>query len=327
MIRNLLLASIAFLASCSGFQGSEQSQRQYSPSPMGETSTPANAPRPYPLATCVVSGKRLEEDAVTFTTNGRTFRTCCTECQRTIEQDAELWSRQVDAVNIKEQLVSYPMTTCVVSGRELGTNSVTGMHEDTLVRFCCNGCKETFTNDPVPYLARLATAKAASFGNVELGAETWTEEQTAAFIAEQKPDYPLTTCPVSGKPIEDGKATDLVLEGTLVRLCCNQCVDAAKKDATAIVTQIQSAAFSAQKSNYPLTTCSITGKQLGDRSASTMVGTVLARTCTTTCAKHIAEQRTQVTETIRAARTSLAEKATESCCGTESDCCCATKGN
>jgi hypothetical protein len=95
-------------------------------------------------------------------------------------------------------------------------------------------------------------------------------------VTEQKPDYPLTTSPVSGKPIEDGKAVDLVLEGTLVRLCCKQCVDAAKKDATTIVTQVQSAAFTAQKSNYPLATCAISGKPLGDRSASTMVGTSAA---------------------------------------------------
>lgn len=327
MIRTLLFALVAILASCSGFQTSGQPAGSYSPSPMGETSGPTNAPRAYPLATCVVSGKRLEEDAVTFVTNGRTFRTCCADCQRTIEQDSELWGRQVDATNIKGQLLSYPMTTCVVSGRALGANSVTAMHEDTLVRFCCNGCKDTFTKAPTTYLARLATAKAASFGNIDLGTESWTDEQTAAFVAEQKPDYPLTTCPVSGKPIEDGKAIDLVLEGTLVRLCCNQCVDAAKKDATTIVTQVQSAAFTAQKSNYPLATCAISGKPLGDRSASTMVGTVLVRTCTTTCAKHIAEQRAQITATIRNARASNDEKANESCCGTGSDCCCATKDN
>jgi hypothetical protein len=327
MIRTLLFALVAILASCSGFQASGQPEGAYSPSPMGETSSPTNAPRTYPLATCVVSGKRLEEDAVTFVTNGRTFRTCCADCQRTIEKDTELWSRQIDAVNIKGQLLTYPMTTCVVSGRALGANSVTAMHEDTLVRFCCNGCKDTFANDPTPHLARLATAKAASFGNIDLGTESWTDEQTAAFVAEQKPDYPLTTCPVSGKPIEDGKAVDLVLEGTLVRLCCKQCVDAAKKDATTIVTQVQSAAFTAQKSNYPLATCAISGKPLGDHSASTMVGTVLVRTCTTTCAKHIAEQRAQITATIRAARASNDEKATEACCGTGSDCCCATKDN
>ena len=323
MSRFLAFVAFLFLVACQSTPNASSTPTA-APAPAGETSH-GGAPKPYPLATCIVSGKRLEATAVAFTVGGRMFRTCCAECQRTIENDVELWSRQVDAASIQSQLRDYPTTTCLVSGRTLGENATTTMHEGTLVKLCCNGCKETFTENPAPYLRRLATAKCASFGNIALGSDTWTAEQTAAFVAEQAATYPLTTCPISGKPLEDGKATDLVLEDTLVRVCCENCVEKAKARTTEIVTQIQSAAFAAQKTDYPLDTCVVSKKPLGERAASTMVGTVLVRTCTTNCASHIAEDREAVMAALQAARKARAESAQQGCCGEGSACCCAAK--
>lgn len=324
MIRLVAFVSFLLLVACQSNTTGTASVTTASPAPAGETAS-GRAPTPYPLATCIVSGKRLDETAVTFVTEGRTFRTCCAECQQTIENDVELWSRQVDAASIQAQLRDYPMQTCVVSGRAFGENATTALHEGTLVRLCCNGCKETFTKNPSPYLRRLATAKCASFGNTALGSESWNAEQTAAFVAEQATCYPLTTCPVSGKPLEEGKAVDLVLEDTLVRVCCENCVDEAKTRATEIVTQVQSAAFTAQKSDYALDVCVITKKPLGERAVSTMVGTILVRTCTTNCASHIAENRAAVMTQIQQANDARIEAKKNSCCGDDDSCCCATK--
>lgn len=317
----LLLASLLFLSACVARVADSPSSSPAAPG--GETATAVVAW--YPLANCVVSGKRLDTGAVAFAVGNRVFRVCCDECKDTIAQDPELWARQVDAANIKEQLLAYPMTTCVVSGKPLGAGATTVMHGQTLLRTCCAGCKETLLANPAPFLARLATANSASFGNVDLGCDSWTGEQASAFLAEQATDYPLTKCPVSGKPLENGTTVDLLLEGTLVRVCCEQCVEQAKKDATSIVTSIQAAAFAAQKTSYPMTTCAVSGKPLGERSASTMVGVTLFRTCTTTCGKRLAEQRATVVETIRDAREAAAATANASCCGTGDDCCCDTK--
>ncbi len=323
MSRFLAFVAFLFLVACQSTPSASATPTAAA-APAGETSH-GGAPKPYPLATCIVSGKRLEATAVTFTVGGRTFRTCCAECQRTIENDVELWSRQVDAASIQNQLRDYPTTTCLVSGRTLGEHATTTMHEGTLVKLCCNGCKETFTENPAPYLRRLATAKCASFGNIALGSDTWTAEQTAAFVAEQAATYPLTTCPISGKLLEDGKAVNLVLEDTLVRVCCKECVDEAKSRATEIVTKVQSAAFTAQKSDYPLDVCVVTNKPLGERAATTMVGTVLVRTCTTNCASHIAENRSAIVAQILDAKNARVEASNKSCCGEGESCCCATK--
>lgn len=63
----------------------------------------------------------------------------------------------------------YPLTTCVVSGEDLGSmgESFDYIHQqegqpDRLVRMCCDGCLKKFKKDPAKYLARLDAAKAGA---------------------------------------------------------------------------------------------------------------------------------------------------------------------
>ena len=51
----------------------------------------------------------------------------------------------------------YPLTTCVVSGEELGTmgKPVVVVHEGTTVKFCCKSCIPEFEEDPAKYIAKL----------------------------------------------------------------------------------------------------------------------------------------------------------------------------
>ena len=53
---------------------------------------------------------------------------------------------------------NYPLTTCVVSGEELGAmgDAYVFVHEGTEVRLCCKRCKAKFDKDPAKYLAELA---------------------------------------------------------------------------------------------------------------------------------------------------------------------------
>jgi YHS domain-containing protein len=51
----------------------------------------------------------------------------------------------------------YPLTTCVVSGEELGSmgDPIVYDHEGTTVKFCCKACIKDFKKDPDTYLAKL----------------------------------------------------------------------------------------------------------------------------------------------------------------------------
>lgn len=51
----------------------------------------------------------------------------------------------------------YPLTTCVVSGRPLGSRGkpITRTAADREVKFCCGECVEPFERDPWKYLGRL----------------------------------------------------------------------------------------------------------------------------------------------------------------------------
>ena len=51
----------------------------------------------------------------------------------------------------------YPLTTCVVSGEDLGSmgEPVVYDHEGTTVKFCCKNCVPKFEKDSETYLAKL----------------------------------------------------------------------------------------------------------------------------------------------------------------------------
>lgn len=322
MLRPLLLLPLFLLTGCGLFPSATATPSTGQPAPMGETAA-TKAPIPYPLATCIVSGKQLGEDAVTFVSGDRTFRTCCTNCQETIEADPELWGHQVDATAIQEQLRDYPIGTCIVSGKPLTESAVSAMCGSTLVRLCCSGCKTRFQAEPSHFLARLETAKSTSYGAVPLATEQWTKAQATQWLRDQVPDYPLSTCPVSGKPIDEiGTPHDVLLDGVLVRLCSEKCATRASERSAEIVTAVQSAAFANQKGSYPSSLCAVSGKPLGDRAGSLMLGTTLVRTCSSTCMKHLTANRSAIVATLHSAREAAAAATGQGCCDEGGSCCC-----
>ncbi|MEQ1633250.1 MAG: hypothetical protein ABL997_12810 [Planctomycetota bacterium] len=326
MLRPVRLLTLVLLSGCGLFRTETGTPATSQPAPIGETAS-TKAPIPYPLATCIVSGKQLGEDAVTFVSGGRTFRTCCTNCQETVEADPELWGHQVDATAIQEQMRDYPIETCIVSGKPLPDSAVSAMCGSTLVRLCCAGCRTRFQSEPSHFLARLETAKSTSYGAVALDTASWTPAQSIQWQRDQVPDYPLSTCPVSGKPIgENGAPHDVLLDGVLVRLCSEKCATKASERTAEIATAVQSAAFAQQKGNYPSSLCAVSGKPLGDRASSLMLGTTLVRTCNSACMKHLAENRSAIVATLHSAREAAAAAATaQGCCDQGGSCCCSTE--
>lgn len=184
----------------------------------------------YPLATCIVSGEKLGDDAVTFQVGTRTFRTCCDKCKAKVEKDAETFGKKLDEAVIAAQLKTYPLDVCAVTGKKLGSmgDPIKLVLDDTLVQLCCNGC------------TKKATAKAGEMAQ---------KVRDAAFAAQSKA-YPLGECVVSGDKL--GKEPVSVMFGTqLVRFCCDKCIAKFEKDPATYLAKLATKPAEAGKDAAP----------------------------------------------------------------------------
>lgn len=173
---------------------------------------------PYPLNTCPVSGQKLGSmgKPVVKEYDGREVRFCCAACIDGFEKNKAEMFKKIDKQIVESQIKHYPLKTCVVmADEELGDGAVNHVYKNRLVRFCCKMCIETFNENPSKYLAVL----------------------DAAVIKQQKAEYPLTTCPVSGKTLDDN-AVDYVNGVTLIRFCCNGCVAKFNADPLPVIAKV-----------------------------------------------------------------------------------------
>ncbi len=62
---------------------------------------------------------------------------------------------------------AYPIDTCVVSGKELGSmgDPVLVEHEGTTVQLCCKHCTPKFEADPAKYVSQLKSEAEAHDGH------------------------------------------------------------------------------------------------------------------------------------------------------------------
>ena len=99
--------------------------------------------------------------------------------------------------------------------------------------------------------------------------------------------YPLDTCPVSGKKLGSmGDPVILMHEGREIRLCCGGCVAKVKADPAAVMAKVDAAIIAAQKADYPLDVCPVSGKKLGSGDMTPVdivVGNRLVRLCCADC--------------------------------------------
>jgi hypothetical protein len=197
------------------------------------------------------------------------------------ERDAAL------AKLVAAQKPSYPLDTCVISGKQLGSMGEPIEHnaDGRLVRLCCESCVATVTKDPASVIAKIDRA-------VRLA---------------QKPIYPLDTCVVSGEKL--GAMGDPVehVDGTrLVRLCCEMCVGEYEKDPAAHLAKIDAALIEKLKATYPATTCPISGKELGamGEPVDKLYGVQLVRLCCGGCVKSFEKDPSAALEKVHAAKKS-----------------------
>lgn len=185
---------------------------------------------PYPLTTCPITGEKLGAmgEPVVKLYEGREVRFCCKSCPPKFEKDLARSLETIDAAIIKDQGTNYPLTTSVVTGKDLPASPAKPyefVYGNRLIRLGAEREKADFLKDVKKYLGKL----------------------DEAVIAAQSKDYPLKTCPVSKEDLGGmGEPVNVVVAGRLVRLCCNGCkkdllkdpikyiavVEAAKKDAT-----------------------------------------------------------------------------------------------
>jgi hypothetical protein len=157
---------------------------------------------PYPLAVCPVSGEALGSmgDPVVKVYDGREVRFCCAGCIKGYENDPATHNAQIDAAIKELQAKDYPLTTCIISGKELGAEPVVAVIGNRAVAFCCPGCPPKFTEDVAAAMAKL----------------------DKAVIAEVKPVNEGGVCPVSGQELGDKPAAKVY--GTqVVAFCCEGC--------------------------------------------------------------------------------------------------------
>ncbi len=109
------------------------------------------------------------------------------------------------------------------------------------------------------------------------------------IIESQKAEYPLETCVTSGRELGSmGDPIDDVYGNRLVRFCCKGCDVGFKKDPAAGLAKIDAAVIEAQKADYPLETCVVSGDKLGGEMGEPIdhvAGTQLVRFCCKGCVK------------------------------------------
>jgi len=178
----------------------------------------------YPMNTCVVSGKPLDEDAKNVVIDGNLYRTCCSRCAAKIIKDSTEARKDIEAAVIAAQKPLWPNMPCPVSGEAFGgeemgdpVDFVYGMR---YFKLCCGGCKRGVAKDADKVYGKIS----------------------AAMMTEQAKTYPLTKCVISGEELGSmGDPIDRMYGTTLVRLCCKGCVRGFEKNAAALAKQVKDA--------------------------------------------------------------------------------------
>lgn len=180
---------------------------------------------PYPLASDPVTGESLAEveQPVVHLHEGRELRFADATNVEKFKKNPEKYLAKVDERIIESQMPYYPMTTCPVSGEKLGGEMgepVDYVYGNRLIRFCCKGCKGDFLKDPSATLEKL----------------------DAAVVAQQKENYPLETCPISGQKLGSmGDPVDMVIANRLLRLCCGGCKGKVMANPAKVLGQVDAA--------------------------------------------------------------------------------------
>jgi len=188
------------------------------------------------------------------------------------------------AAVIAAQAPFYPQTVCVLSGKALtaeepGVEFVAG---GRLFRTCCTNCQAKVEADPGTYATKL----------------------DEALVALQLASYPLETCTITGKPLEEGSPHVLVDSTRVVRACCGNCVKSIKEDPSSHLEKLNAALIAKQAEDYPLDKCPISGQGISSKGEpiDVLYGNTLVRLCCPGCVAGYEKDPAKYAAEVRAAR-------------------------
>ncbi|MBM3991149.1 MAG: hypothetical protein FJ298_09090 [Planctomycetes bacterium] len=176
----------------------------------------------YPLTTCPVSSEPLPKDAVDSVIDGRLVRVCCKDCVADAEKDKAAIFTKIDTAVIAAQRLAYPLKTCPTSGEAIDGDAVEVVLGTRLIKVCCSKCVAVVQAEPEKALKQLSDA----------------------YVAAQKPNYPLTTCVATGEEIgkdPEMKPVDFLYGTRYFRLCCAGCKKAVVKDPEGMWAKVEAA--------------------------------------------------------------------------------------
>jgi YHS domain-containing protein len=220
---------------------------------------------PYTLDTCPVSGEKLGSmgDPVVREYDGREVRLCCAGCIDAFEADkAKHWAA-IDTKIVQQQLMHYPVDTCIVTGDKLDETVVNHVHNNRLVRLANPEAAKAFKSEPAKYLSTL----------------------DKKIVQQQLGDYPMEQCPVGGALGSMGEPINFIYMNRLVRFCCGGCEDSLVKEPAKYMAKLDRAYADAQRESYPIDACVVSGAPLGSMGdpVELVAGTKLVRFCCDGC--------------------------------------------
>ena len=119
----------------------------------------------YPLETCAVSGQKLGSmgDPINEIVGTRLVKLCCKGCVKKLHANPAGFITKINAALIEKQRKTYPLDTCVVGGKPLGSmgEPIDFLYGHRLVRLCCGGCRKKVAANPREILAKIDAAAAA----------------------------------------------------------------------------------------------------------------------------------------------------------------------
>ncbi len=242
--------------------------------PADEFATGAASPGPsypYTLPDCPVGGPLGSMgDPVVKVYDNREVRFCCAGCIEEFEGNKAKYWGEIDRKIVTQQLMHYPIETCIVTGEQLGESAVNHVHNNRLVRLASAEAAATFKADPAKHLEALD--------------EKIMEIQLA--------DYPMDNCPVGGPLGSMGEPVNFIYMNRLVRFCCGGCEKSLVTEPAKYMNKLDAAYADQQREGYELDICVVSGAPLGSMGepVEIVAGTKLVRLCCNACEPQLRER-------------------------------------
>jgi len=219
---------------------------------------------PYTLDACPVGGKLGSMgDPVVKVYDNREVRFCCAGCIDEFEANQAKYWGEIDAKIVEQQLMHYPIDTCIVTGAKLGENAVNHVHNNRLVRLANAEAVTEFKTDPANHFEAL----------------------DKTIVKLQLAGYPMDNCPVGGPLGAMGEPVNFIYMNRLVRFCCGGCENSLVSEPAAYMSRLDAAYADQQRDSYAIDTCVVSGAPLGSMGepVELVAGTKLIRFCCESC--------------------------------------------